>query len=1144
MDINGSTIYETIVFEYDIQGDVISFSRNVSNFIPCQIRISNFSETLELAGKIMPDDVKRAIAFFRPLKTDKRERTEYFRCMDFNGKYPWYQASARTIMDGHGQPALLYGTYTLVDSGSIKSQEEIERSADQLTGLDSIEEARRKVKEYFDSREKASLASIMYIKLMDYGRVVQEYGQEHADTLVLDVSRILRRTLRATDILGRGGRVSPEYAVEVNDSFLVCMRDVKDEAIFCDKAHFIIRAVKTLWSSFTRGANGVVSIGIGVYDEGDSEFSFERISLKALEALRFAVVSGKDTFALYDDRLKGQKDLDRPKKPLSDIELIRSILNPIMARAYAVDENHHLLYMNDSLKERVVEESEGYCYEVLKGRDKPCPDCPMLLMQDGKKSIHSEVYEPDLRSNINMHTTRLSIGQIGTVYVMASLSGDTKDEMKRIQDSISLFNECLYKSNDIIWEINLTTNSATRVREENVMNLLASHVVNYEQLRKQYLDHVVYYQDRSEFLYVTDPGYLRHAKKIGVEFVEKQVRFLQRDGSWHWYLINTEMIPDGDSEGDERVFLIAKDIDRLKNEMQRKAVIESKMKAMADNSSLLNEIQRDNERYEHVNELTGILVFEYSVPEKSYYICTTFEDIFKLTPEMKRDQWSLLEGLEIHELDRDRYEAFLDLVKREPDTHVTTLRFINRFGVSRWFTLTVQTLNGLNNQLARVTGILQDVNNEMEIKAELEFRADYDSVTKLYNSEAFYRTVREEIFLYPEKKFAIIGIDIEHFRIINDRFGVDTGNKCLLELGTKISMSLPKLGIAGRYEADMFSVLLPYQTDHDIIEYITSLSDSFDVEAAKQCGSTLSFGIYKVSNREVPIRLMCDRARLAKKEIKGNMLTNFAVYDDKIRLMQRKIAQMEGEMQKALDNEEFVMYLQPKVDLKTEKICGAEALVRWEHPTRGLRMPGEFLPLFESNGFVKKLDEYMWRCTAKYLAKLSEMGYPIPISVNISRLHINNTDLVGVLTGLTDEYSIDKRLMELEITETLFTEDVDKLYSTMRDLKESGFMILMDDFGSGYSSLNMLREAPVDVIKIDRYFVDEIMSTERGRIIVTHSITMSKQLGMQVVAEGVETREQADFLRDADCDVAQGYFYSKPVPVEQFEKMLLSGKIF
>ena len=240
-------------------------------------------------------------------------------------------------------------------------------------------------------------------------------------------------------------------------------------------------------------------------------------------------------------------------------------------------------------------------------------------------------------------------------------------------------------------------------------------------------------------------------------------------------------------------------------------------------------------------------------------------------------------------------------------------------------------------------------------------------------------------------------------------------------------------------------------------------------------------------------------------------------------------------MNSALDNKEFVMYLQPQIDLKTRKLCGAEALVRWAHPIKGILVPVQFLALFESNGFITKMDMYVWELACKYLKELQERGIYMPISVNISRVHIGTTNLSDILPQLVNKYNIEPKYLELEITENLFMEDVEELFDEMSKLKECGFKILMDDFGSGYSSLNMLRNAPVDTLKIDRFFLDEIMSTDRGKIIVEASVRMAKQLGLTVIAEGVETQEQLDFLSSIDCDIVQGYYYSRPIPVNEFE---------
>ncbi|MCR4590840.1 MAG: EAL domain-containing protein [Lachnospiraceae bacterium] len=1120
---------ETIVFEYDIQSDVMSFSRNVTKFIPCQVKISNYSETLEIAGKICPDDVKRAIMFFRPMRYDSPGRREFFRCMDFNGSFCWYKVSGKTIMDENNRPALLYGTYKPVNIDDETEGSEIRSVADELTGLDTESEFSTKLNSALEERAVGEIPNLILVELPGYEKIVNEEGKERADTLIVDVSRIFKRSLRVSDIVGR---LSP-------NSFIIHMRGITDSGIVADKSTYFNRAIKNIWTnSFVDNPENIVLIGVAITAD-DSVPDYAGMLEKAREAAKEAKKEERGGLVIFDTEMRGRNDIADKHEEISDIRLIKSVLDPIMSLAYAIDEDYNLLYMNQVLCERFSEEQSGRCYEVLKGRSEPCKDCPIALLTEGHSSADGDVYSPYLRTDIHTRITRISTGDKRQAYVLLDVNEDAKAEMQNIHKSMERFNDAIYRASDIIWEINLTKNTCTRVREENIMYVLDSYVADYEKLRKQYLDHVIHYDDREDFLYVTDPGYFRESRKKGESEFHRQVRLLHQDGTFHWYDINTVFLPMKEEEEDELVFITAKDINEIKNDIARTAAVENKYKAMLDNNVFLNELAQDNERYEHVNELTGIYVFEYNAPEQSYYICSNFEDMFVLEPDMKDNAWSLLESFRVSREDRQRYEEFIENVKTEPNTHKITVRIINKHNIPRWFTVTVQTLNGLNNQLTRVTGILQDVNSEMEIKAELEFRADYDSLTKLYNAEAFYRIVSEKIHVMKDTRFAIVAMDIEHFRIINDRFGVETGNRCLVAMGQAIQDSLSKDGVAGRYEADMFSILISYRNDQDILDYIRKVNTLFDFEEAKLCGSILCFGIYKITNRDVAIRLMCDRARLAKKDIKGNMLTNFAIYDDRIRLMQRKVSQMESEMQTALDKDEFVMFLQPKMDLKTEKICGAEALVRWDHPTGGLRLPGEFLPYFESNGFIKKLDEYMWRTAAEYLSHLKKNDVCVPISVNISRYHIGSTDLIKTLLNLTKKYGIDNKNLELEITETLFTEDVDKLYEVMNALKAEGFVIEMDDFGTGYSSLNMLREAPVDVIKIDRYFVDEIMSTKRGRIIIENSVTMSKQLGLTVVAEGVETKDQVDFLKSINCDVAQGYYYSKPVDMEEFERMLL-----
>jgi len=1095
-------------FRYYESEDKLEATSDISGILPGLSVIRPFVGNIELGAKVYPDDCKRAIDFFTDLRVTYHDSFCYIRIMDTTGDYPWFE-----VMIPRGNAAEDYVEGFIRKIEVRRGQTETDRDPDRLTFFGLLEER-------FNDMPLYDVPNLMIIKLTEYDTLAL-MNKEKADKALEESKEIIRGTLRDSDLICYvGGGI-----------FFASLNGIKDDKILCDKAALLISTLKITWGVYCEESlSQTVAIGMSTVSH-DLSLNIAEIYGKAAKALESAEMSHKNTYMFFTNTMKKEEEFVGRNVSLHDIELVKTILNPIHTWAYAVDEKFHLIYKNEALNERIPGECIGYCYDLIKGSKQQCVDCPLKKFSKEISSVDSDVYSPGLRRMLHCRTTRLVMRNNIKVYIIAESRENISDHITQLNESKESFNKAILKNLDIVWDIDLLRNSCKRIREVNVLAMTERRVDNYENLRRYYLDNVVCPEDREDFLNASSPAYLREAAKIGRESVETKIRLLYQDGTYHWYAFNTVF-------EDDRVFLSARDINELSHDIVKDYMTNRKYEQVRGMNEIQNELAKNYERSEHVNELTGIYVFEYDTQAKSYYLSTTFEKMFKVSDQNLNDEWSLLESLEPGLEDRDKYNDFVERVKREPDTHEITLRLMNKYDVALYFTITVQTLQGLNNRMARVTGCIQDVNTEMEIKAELEFRADYDSITGLYNSESFYRRTMERIFLKSGSEFAMIALDINRFRLINDRFGVEVGNNCLKELGKQISLSLPWDGIAGRYQADNFSILLEYEKDQDILDYIERLGMAFRFEEAIRCGSTLSFGIYKISDRDIPVRLMCDRARLAKKDIKGNTLTNFAVYDDRIRLQQIKLAEMESEMQVALDRHEFVMYVQPKVDLKTGLICGGEALVRWQHPIKGLRMPGDFLPLFENNGFIKKIDEYMWESTAIYLAKLKSVGLNIPISVNISRLHISNTDLIGELMGLVEKYGIEPRMLELEITETLFIDDTDNLYKTMSELKEKGFVIEMDDFGSGYSSLNMLKDAPVDVIKIDRFFIDEVIDTKRGKVIVANSIAMTKQLGLKVVAEGVENLEQVEFLKSVGCDIAQGYYYSKPVPQDEFEEML------
>jgi len=1125
---NAIDLNETIVFEYHIKEDVISFSENISKYIPLPLRIPGFLEKMNIRGKIHQDDITKAIAFFniRAREVDEKVQVDYIRFINYQGEYLWYQIKGRLMLDDYDEPDLLYGTLTYIDEETKKKDELNQTTRDRLTQLLNGDAVIKAVEEYLPTIPKEVIPNLMIVDIDDFYSLVKIYGDVVGDGVLTEVAKILRKAFRGTDIIGRVD----------NDRFVIFMKGVRAPNVLLERASYICQTVKEVWSDYKEGC--ALSVSVGIASIYANEADFQKLYGKALLALCDAKESGKDTYILYTNDMERMDNSINPLLSTREMELVKNILSPMCAWAYAVDENYQLLYRNDLLQDRLQNDSKGFCYQQNKGYSEPCKDCPIKKMQENEASADYEVYSPSLRTDLQMRTTKITMRNGKNIYLFASIKEDVDAQITAVNESTERFQKAIYEIQNIIWDVNLTKNICVRMREQDVMTLVDRRIENYETLRTHYKKSIVFPEDLEEFNQVTDPIYLKEALKCGKRIICKEVRLCTNSETYEWHSIYT-VLEKINANDDQRVFIICMNINESKRRYLEMIATNIKYELMKSQSTFQKEIAMNNERYENINEMTGVLVFEYNKPENHYYLCSMFDEVFKVDQSMLVDEWSLLNGLKCHPDDEEKYEDFKERIRTELKTQKITVRLYNKYGTAVWYSIILQMLRGLNNETIRFLGTLQNVNAEMEAKVEMEYRADYDSVTGLYNSEAFYQRASEMIHMHNNATFAILSIDIDRFRIINDRFGIDVGNKILQQLGRAIKEVTPKHSLAKRYQADHFSVIMMYQSDQEIIDYMTRLSDRAGEYFEKQWCISLSYGIYKVVDNSLPIRLMCDRARIVKKQIKGNSLSNFAVYDDKIRLQQREQAEIESEMNAALEKGEFIMYLQPKYDMMTEKICGAEALVRWQHPIRGLRVPSAFLDLFESNGFITKLDVYMWEEACKYLVKLREMGInDLPISVNISRIHIHHSDLVAMLTGLVKKYDLPPAMLELEITENLFIDDVKELFSQMEKLKEAGFVIEMDDFGSGYSSLNMLRKAPVDVLKIDRFFLDEIMATERGRIIVENSVRMAKQLQLIVVAEGVETKEQLDFLRGINCDIAQGFYFARPLPVKEYEQLI------
>lgn len=415
-----------------------------------------------------------------------------------------------------------------------------------------------------------------------------------------------------------------------------------------------------------------------------------------------------------------------------------------------------------------------------------------------------------------------------------------------------------------------------------------------------------------------------------------------------------------------------------------------------------------------------------------------------------------------------------------------------------------------------------------------------DSVTGLGNVNRLLASGNSLMAGQHRPPMALVVMDVDKFKLINDSYGYDTGDAVLRTLGHILRQALPEGAVCVRTANDNFAMLLsPPGSDREIADLCARLGGEVG-GIATPTGipllMTVSFGVYRMTGGERDISECLDKANMAKARVKGQITRNVGFYDDDLR--QRLIQEhaITLEIDQALSRRDIVVYLQPKIDLATRRTVGAEALVRWQHPERGLIMPDAFIPVLEKNGLITRLDDYVFESVCRLQQRWHKEGRPpLPVSVNLSREHLRVPDFLEDFGRMLRRYDVPAQLMELELTESTLFDEPERLLQLMRRIREMGMRLSMDDFGSGYSSLNLLKDMPMDILKLDRQFLLTENDSRRGRLVVSGIVRMAKDLALEVVAEGVETLEQADFLQGIGCDVAQGFAFDCPIPIPDFE---------
>ena len=439
----------------------------------------------------------------------------------------------------------------------------------------------------------------------------------------------------------------------------------------------------------------------------------------------------------------------------------------------------------------------------------------------------------------------------------------------------------------------------------------------------------------------------------------------------------------------------------------------------------------------------------------------------------------------------------------------------------------------------RKAGFFISIEDNTEAHKELErerYNATHDSLTDLYTKEYLFELIEKEIKANPDEEYLIIHADVSDFKIVNDIFGNDFGDVVLKYIAMKIRDNVPENAIYGRLVSDTFGICIK-KAGFDKDRFIKEITRFTVSDGENDQNILIHLGIYETMNEEISVAGMFDRARIALSTVKGDYQTMVAYYDEEMRKDALWGQHISTQLQTALAEKQIRPFLQPIVD-NMGKVVGAEALVRWIHPQDGYLSPARFIPVFEDNGMIAEVDKYMWRSVCEILSRWKREGKRYFLSINISPKDFYFMDVVAEIKGLVKEYNIEPEKLRIEITETVMMSEDESRFDMLNEFRNSGFIVEMDDFGSGYSSLNLLKDMPVDLIKVDMEFLRNSNEDEKSKIILKNILNLTEDLGLISLTEGVETEKQFKMLSEMGCKLFQGYYFSKPMTVKEFEDYL------
>lgn len=558
---------------------------------------------------------------------------------------------------------------------------------------------------------------------------------------------------------------------------------------------------------------------------------------------------------------------------------------------------------------------------------------------------------------------------------------------------------------------------------------------------------------------------------------------------------------------------------------------------MNNNNVCALELPLDDAAYQNILRASRAVVFLYDIQQQKEYVSPHIRALLAGNYDGRFLSQTMLEDGVIHPADVEKSIAFRALVFQGKAREMV-LRLKAPEGEYRWFRMVMSYQDRPDGQ-KQCVGMLFDVDERMQYQEALRRRAEYDSVSGIYHRKTFLTRVDAYLEQPRAQSCFLLQFDIDRFKLVNELFGAETGDKVLRHIGEALRNLARPGEIYGRLHDDVFCMLtirgreevlaMMKQLHHGIKGFPISFRFFLPtgvVEVTPDCAESAS--------------ALCDKAMLAQRSIKGNYLREYCFYVPQMGKQLNREHLLISEMEHALKENQFETWFQPQYDMRDASMVGAEALARWRHPELGLISPMEFIPLFERNGFIINLDEYIWERTCRHIHDWLLAGLtPPPVSVNVSRVHLYGADFADKILDLCRRYAVPASLLWLEITESAYVEQPQELFHVMKKMRQAGFRFAMDDFGSGYSSLNILKDIPVDLIKFDLRFLDGVnCDGKAGQIILGKSVQLVDELGLSCIAEGVETAAQTDFLQSIGCYHAQGYYFARPMPADEFEAVL------